>query len=144
MEEEIEKGTNLDSLINMSPKDFDNKERYYETLTLNELQEHINLLQSREADDVGIYLIEKYIRYMAPFTVIVLTFIGIIVSSRKSRGGTGFQIALGFLIAFVYIIIFIFSRAIAEAGSIHPILAVWLPNIGFSIVGLIMYFTVPR
>lgn len=144
MEEKIEKGKSLDSLINMSPADFGNKDRYYETLTLDELKDYISLQQSREADDVAIYLIEKYIRYMSPFSVLILTFIGIIVSARKSRGGTGFQIALGFLIAFLYIIVFIFSRAIAEAGSIHPILAVWVPNIGFSMVGAFLYFTVPR
>ncbi|MGB3468877.1 MAG: LptF/LptG family permease [Cyclobacteriaceae bacterium] len=144
MEEVILKGERLDSVINMSPSDFDNKERFFETLTMKELESHIDLLQSRGADDVGIYQIEKYIRIMQPFTVLILTFIGIIVSARKSRGGTGFQIALGFLIAFLFIIIFIFSRAIAEAQTMHPILAVWIPNIGFSIVGLIMYFTVPR
>ena len=144
MEEVISKGKTLDTLINMTPKDFGNKDRYYETLTMFELQDHINLQQSRGADDTMVYLIEKYIRFMTPFTVLILTFIGIIVSSRKSRGGTGFQIALGFLIAFVFIIFFILARAIAEAGSMNPILAVWLPNIGFSIVGLIMYHTVPR
>ncbi len=144
MEEVITKGKSLDTLINMSPSDFDNKERYYETLTMTELQDYIDLQTSRGADDTAIYLIEKYIRYMAPFTVLILTFIGIIVSARKSRGGTGFQIAMGFLIAFIFIIFFILARAIAEAGSMNPILAVWLPNIGFSIVGLIMYHTVPR
>lgn len=144
MEEQIMKGEELDSVINMSPSDFDNKDRFFETLTMNELEDHITLLTSRGADDVGIYKIEKYIRIMQPFTVLILTFIGIIVSARKSRGGTGFQIALGFLIAFLFIIVFIFSRAIAEAQTMHPILAVWIPNIGFSIVGLIMYFTVPR
>ena len=81
---------------------------------------------------------------LAPFTVLILTFIGIIVSSRKTRGGTGFQIALGFLIAFVFIIFFILARAIAEAGTMNPILAVWLPNIIFSLVGFLMYYTVPR
>ena len=144
MEEEIIKGEELDSLINMSPEDFDNKERFFETLTMRELKDYISLLSSRGADDVGIYEIEKYIRYMQPFTVIILTFIGIIVAARKSRGGTGFQIALGFLIAFLFIIVFIFSRAIAEAQTMHPVLAVWLPNIAFSMVGLVMYFTVPR
>ncbi len=144
MKEEIRKGKSLDTLINMSPEDFDNKDRYFETLTMPELQAYIDLQVSRGADDTMIYLIEKYIRFMSPFTVLILTFIGIIVSSRKTRGGTGFQIALGFLIAFVFIIFFILARAIAEAGTMNPILAVWLPNIIFSLVGLLMYHTVPR
>ena len=81
---------------------------------------------------------------MQPFTVLVLMFIGVIVSARKTRQGTGFQIALGFLIAFAFIITFILAKSIAEAGSMDMILAVWLPNIIFSVVGLILYKTVPR
>ena len=142
--ETFESGSKMDTLLNLYPKDFDNKERLWETLTMFELEDYIELQQSRGADDVQIYLIEKYIRYMQPFGVIVLTFIGLIVSARKTRRGTGFQIALGFLLAFVFIIMFILTRAVAEANSMNPILAVWIPNITFSLVGIILYNTVPR
>ena len=139
-----ENGNMLDTTLFLSPDDFENKERLWETLTLSELNEHIVLQLSRGAEDVLIYRIEKYIRFMTPFTVLILTFIGLIVSARKSRRGTGFQIALGFLIAFVFIIFFILSRAIAEANTMNPILAVWIPNIIFTGVGILMYHTVPR
>lgn len=137
-------GVELDTLLNLTPADFDNKERLWETLTLPELYDHIELQRSRGAEDVQIYLIEKYIRFMQPFTVLILMFIGLIVSAKKTRRGTGFQIALGFLIAFVFIIFFILSRAIAEANTMNPILAVWLPNLTFSMVGLLLYHTIPR
>jgi lipopolysaccharide export system permease protein len=140
----LENGDQLDTLLNLRPADFDNKERLWETLTLTELNDYIDLQISRGAEDVQIYQIEKYIRFMQPFSVIILMFIGVIVSAKKTRKGTGFQIALGFLIAFVFIIFFILSRAIAEANSFNPMLAVWLPNIIFSAIGLVMYHTVPR
>ncbi|RED93372.1 LptF/LptG family permease [Marinoscillum furvescens] len=136
--------SDLDTMLNLTPADFQNKERLQETLTLPELNDYIALQQSRGADDVGLYQIEKYIRYMQPFGVIILCFIGVVVSAKKSRRGTGFQIALGFLIAFVFIIFFILARAIAEAGSMNPIFAVWIPNIIFSCIGLLLYNTVPR
>ena len=101
-------------------------------------------MEDRGADNVNFYKIEKYVRFMSPFAAIVLTFIGVIVSSRKTRGGSGFQIALGFLLAFVYIIFFLLSRTFAEAGTAYPILAVWLPNIAFALTGLVLYKTVPR
>jgi lipopolysaccharide export system permease protein len=81
---------------------------------------------------------------MSPFAAIILTFIGVIVSSRKTRGGSGFQIALGFLLAFIYIIMFLLSRTFAEAGTTYPILSIWLPNIVFALTGLLLYKTVPR
>lgn len=143
-EEEFTSGKELDTLLNFSPSDFANNYGLQETFTTPELNEYINLLKERGADNVKIYLIERYIRYMSPFAALILTFIGVIVSSKKTRGGTGFQIALGFVIAFVFIIFFILSKAIAENSTINPILAVWIPNIVFSIVGLILYRFVPR
>ncbi|MEQ9404234.1 MAG: LptF/LptG family permease [Cyclobacteriaceae bacterium] len=143
-EEIIEEGKELDTVLSLSPSDFQSKERHQETMTMTELNKYIKLQQSRGADDVHLYQIEKYIRYMQPFTVVVLMFIGLIVSAKKSRQGTGFQIALGFLIAFAFIITFILANAIAEAGSMNTILAIWLPNILFSAVALILYKTVPR
>ncbi len=142
--ETFENGSKMDTLLNLYPKDFDNKERLWETLTMTELDDYIALQQSRGADDVQIYQIEKYIRFMQPFGVLILTFMGVIVSARKTRRGTGFQIALGFLLAFIFIIMFILSRAIAEANTMNPVLAVWIPNLSFSVIAIVMYNTVPR
>ena len=58
--------------------------------------------------------------------------------------GGGLQIALGFVLAFVYIIFYITSRTIAQAGSMDPLLACWLPNIVFSAIGIVLYKSVPR
>jgi len=140
----IDKGAEMDTLLNLRPADFGNKDRHWETMTLKELNEYIALQQSRGADDVPLYQIEKYVRYMQPFTVIILMAIGVIVSARKSRRGTGFQIALGFLIAFMFIIAFILAKSIAEAGSLNTIVAIWIPNMIFSIVSVLLYKTVPR
>jgi lipopolysaccharide export system permease protein len=140
----IEEGQEMDTVLNMTPSDFANKERHQETMTLTELNEYIKLQESRGADDVRLYQIEKYVRFMQPFTVLILMFIGVIVSAKKSRQGTGFQIALGFLIAFAFIITFILATAIAEAGSINTVLAIWIPNIVFSLVALTLYKTVPK
>lgn len=49
--------------------------------------------------------------------MIILTIIGFLVSARKSRGGVGFQIALGFSLAFIYILFFMMSKGIAEGGE---------------------------
>lgn len=142
--EEVEFGNRVDTVLNIGPDDFSNQYRLYETLTLDELNRYIRELRSRGADDIEMYLIEKYIRFSSPFTVIILTFIGLIVSARKSREGAGFQIALGFLLAFVYIIFFTFTRSIAEVGAMDPALAVWIPNIIFTFVGAFLYKTLPR
>ena len=126
------------------PKDFQSQHRLWETLTNPELDEKIYEINSRGLEGVEIYQVEKYFRFTMPYTVLVLVFIGVIVSSRKTRGGTGLQIALGFIISFIFIIFVITSRGIAEGGIINPAVAVWIPNVVFSGVGLLMYRYVPR
>lgn len=137
-------GSKIDTTLNLYPKDFQNKHLLHETFTLPELERHIQLVRSRGADGIEIFLIEKYLRFANPFSVIILTIIGFLVSARKSRGGVGFQIALGFSLAFVYILFFMMSKGIAEGGGMPPLLAVWLPNIIFGGIGIGLYYTLPR
>ena len=140
----IQSGNLMDTTLRMQPKDFTSDFRLNEALTIPELDAKINDLKSRGLEGFETYQIEKYIRITYPFTIIILTFIGVIVSAKKTRGGTGFQIALGFVISFIFIIFFIMSKSMAEGGSMPAKLAVWLPNITFSLVGLVLYKTVPR
>jgi lipopolysaccharide export system permease protein len=51
---------------------------------------------------------------------------------------------MGFVLAFIYIIFYITSRTIAQAGSMNPLLACWLPNIVFSFIGLGLYKSFPK
>jgi lipopolysaccharide export system permease protein len=144
MHEEWSTGDAMDTVLSITPADFDLPKNHHETLTLPKLNEQIKILEERGADNISFYRIEKYVRYMSPFAAIILTFIGVIVSSKKTRGGSGFKIALGFLLAFVYIILFLLTRTFAEAGTAYPIFAVWIPNIIFATTGLVLYKTVPR
>ncbi|WPR75623.1 LptF/LptG family permease [Algoriphagus sp. NG3] len=137
-------GEKLDTLLSIRPEDFDLPDNHHETLKLPDLSRQIKILEDRGADNVEFYRIERYVRLMSPFAALILTFIGVIMSAKKTRGGSGFQIAMGFLLAFVYIILFILSRTFAENGATYPIFAVWLPNIIFAATGLLLYKTVPR
>ena len=137
-------GTDLDTTLTISPKDFESEDGTYDGMTIGELTEHINKLRFRGATGVEVYEVERHIRFAAPFTIFILVFMGVLVSARKARGGTGYQIVLGFVLAFVFLIFFLLSRTFAEAGSLPPLIAAWIPNIIFAGIGLFMYRYVPR
>ncbi|MBO9639808.1 LptF/LptG family permease [Siphonobacter aquaeclarae] len=137
-------GKSLDTTLALEPKDFESTQDMEKTFTLTELNKHIQKLQLRGAEGVELYQIERYSRMANPFAIIILTAIGVIVSARKSRGGVGFQIALGFALAFLYILFFMMSSGIAKKGAFDPFWAVWLPNIVFSVIGVVLYRTVPK
>ncbi|QCR23269.1 LptF/LptG family permease [Pontibacter sp. SGAir0037] len=142
--ETIYKGTTLDTTLNMHPKDFESTYKLEQTLTLPELNAFIAEKKERGADDIETYLIEKYERFSYPFAIIILTVIGVIVSARKARGGVGLQIALGFFLAFVFIIFVITSRSFAQVGDIAPQYAAWIPTVIFTGIGFVLYRYIPR
>ena len=144
MQEVVTEGREMDTTINLSPDDFASLTGVQETLTNPELAEYIEVLQQRGDDGITLYRTEQYVRNMSPFAAIILTFMGLIVSAKKRRGGAGLQIAIGFGLAFLFIIFFMFSKAIAEANSMPPLLAVWIPNIIFSTITLVLYWSLPR
>ena len=137
-------GETLDTTLVIHPKEFENDYRKYDGMTLDELEGYIETLRARGSAGVEVYEVEKYTRYASPFTIFILVFMGVIVSSQKSRGGTGLQIALGFLLSFIFLIFFMLFRTFAEAGSTPPEISVWIPNIIFGVIALIMYRYVPR
>ena len=140
----ITKGAKLDTALNLTPRYFTRQHKLNEALTLDELDEYIDDLNERGADNTIIYKIERYIRYTYPFSFFILTFIGVVVASRKTRGGAGFQIALGFTLAFIFILCFTFTRSLAEQKTMDPLLAVWIPNIIFLGIGLYLYRIAPK
>ena len=140
----LQQGITLDTTLVITPKDFENDEQKYDGMTIPELGKHIEQLRFRGSTGVETYEVERHIRFAAPCTTFVLVFMGVIVSARKSRGGTGFQIALGFFLAFIFILFFTMTRTFAQTGSLSPVVAAWLPNSVFGILSLIMYKYVPR
>ncbi|MBT2559442.1 LptF/LptG family permease [Hymenobacter sp. ISL-91] len=133
-----------DTTLNLFPKDFASTYRLAETLTLPELNRYINTKIARGADDTQVYLSEKYERFAYPYAMFILTVIGVIMSARKSRAGVGGQIALGFVLAFVFIIFVILSRNLAAVGTLSPLLAAWVPSIVFTLIGAVLYRVIPQ
>jgi lipopolysaccharide export system permease protein len=65
-----------------------------------------------------------------------LTLIGVTIASRKVRGGVGMHIMLGFLVCGLFILFLQISSTFAISGAVSPFVAVWIPNIIFTVLGL--------
>jgi len=142
--ESFNEGTNLDTVLNMSPKDFESKHLLQETLTNAELDQYLEAERAKGNTELGAFLVEKYQRQSAPFAIIIMTIMGVIVASRKSRQGTSVQIAVGFGLAFAFLITFIIFRSMGQAQTMLPALAVWMPNLIFGGITLFLYYKTPK
>jgi len=135
----LSKGNNLDTMIPFNPEDFFRKNDDVQMFNLSELDEMIRLEEMRGTGNTFFYTTEKYKRFGMPMALIILTIIGVSVASKKSRGGIGRNIGLGLLISFTFLIVFQFFLAYGSSGSMHPLIAVTIPNLIFGGIAMILY-----
>ncbi|MCF8373053.1 MAG: LptF/LptG family permease [Bacteroidales bacterium] len=144
LDEEIEKGTSMDTTIKMAPGDFSMRDNIVETMSLPRLNAFIENQRMHGVENIEAYLIEKYRRFAFPFSTFILTLIGVSLSSRKVKGGLGLHIGLGLLISFAYILFMQISQQFAINGNFNPLLAAWIPNIIFTFIAAYLYKTAPK
>jgi lipopolysaccharide export system permease protein len=143
-EEIITKGKQIDTALIIQPDDFSRDPGIVGTMTSRELEEYIDQLRLQGSDELKLFLIEKYRRFANPFAVFILTLIGVTLSSRKIRGGIGMNIGIGLGLSFSYILFLQFASQFSLKGSLGPMLAMWIPNILYSIIGLVLYKLAPK
>ncbi len=145
IEQVISRGSELDTLIpNMKPSDFKEERKYFEMMTNKELDDYIAEQQARGVGNLEEFYIERYKRFASPFSAFILTLIGVSLASRKVRGGMGLHIGVGIALSFSYILFMTISTTFAINGNMDPLLAVWIPNILFSMIGIFLYYKAPK
>lgn len=138
-------GSRIDTLLPFVPSEFsENPKKIKEQLTYPELGEYIERMRLRGSSNIVEFQIEKYKMLSNAFATFILTLIGVSISSRKIRGGMGLHLGLGLLISFSYILFMQFSTVFATNGNMNPLLAVWLPNILYMVVGAFVYRMAPK
>jgi lipopolysaccharide export system permease protein len=127
-------------------KPFDLKRDEYtkDKLTTPELDRFIQFEELRGVEGLNALKVERHRRDATPFAVILLCFIGVVVASRKVRGGSGVHLAIGFIAGALFILTDRFSTIFSTKGSFHPLLAAWMPNIIFFFVALWFYRRSPK
>ena len=143
-EEIITKGNKIDTTLTIKPDDFSRDPGFVGTMTYRELNDYIDLLRLQGSDELKLFLIEKHRRFANPFAVFILTLIGVSLSSRKIRGGIGMNIGIGLILSFSYILFLQFASQFSLKGNLGPMLAMWIPNILYSIIALVLYKLAPK
>jgi lipopolysaccharide export system permease protein len=115
------------------------RENVVESLTYLELKKFIKREKEKGSKNIPTYEIELYQRTSLPFATYVLTIIGVSVASRKKRGGIGVNIAIGLGLVFVYIFAMKVMAVAAVNIGVPTIIAVWVPNILFSVFAYLLY-----
>lgn len=130
--------------FNFKPYDLSRDKYTKDKLTSPELDRFIRLEELRGSEGLNELKVERYRRDATCVTVLLLTLIGAIVAGRKLRGGSGVHLAVGFVVAALFIITDRFSTIFSTKGNLPPLLAAWIPNIIFVFVVVYLYRKAPK
>ena len=114
------------------------------TMNIVELNEFIDQQRAKGSDSIRQLEVEHHTRYAYPIGTFILSLIGVSLSSRKVRGGTGLHIGIGIALCFSYIMLNRIFEEFAKGGTLPPMLAVWLPNIIYTLIAIYLYRKAPK
>ncbi|MDE5635788.1 MAG: LptF/LptG family permease, partial [Muribaculaceae bacterium] len=137
--EYITSGYSLDTIIPFEPRDFLISKNDHETLTSPQLREYISRQKERGVANIKAFEIENERRYAMCAAAFILTIIGMSLSSRKVKGGMGINIGIGLVLSFSYILFTTVTSTFAVSGLTSPFIAMWIPNILYSIIAVVLY-----
>ena len=140
----IRTGAQLDTVIDLNVSDLYIQKGAVETLSYEELNNMIEIQKMRGDENVKVALIEKHTRFALPFSAFILTIMGVSLSSKKRRGGIGWNIGIGIALSFSYILFLRFSQMFVYTDFLPPGIALWVPNILFAIVAGFLYRIAPK
>lgn len=140
MSEKIRSGSVKDTIIPIEPKDFLISANDWETLTTPQLSQYIEKQKMRGVANIKSFEIEKEKRFASTAAAFILTLIGMSLSSKKSKGGMGLNIGIGLALSFSYILFSAITSSFAVSGLTSPMVAMWIPNVVYLIIGLVLYF----
>lgn len=138
----IRRGQRLDTVIPFEPRDFLISKNDHETMTSPELREYIERQKARGVANIKSFEIENHRRYAMTAAAFILTVIGMALSSRKVKGGMGVNIGIGLVLSFSYILFMTVTSTFAVSGATSPFVAMWIPNIIYSIIAIVLYYRV--
>ena len=138
-QDSLNSGNRLEQKFTVSPDELLPEGYVAETMNSPELRQFIDREKFKGSASISVYLNELYQRTSLPFSSVILTLLALSLASRKRRGGTGLNLAIGIVMAFIYIFGNEASKVLSNVGNLSPLLAVWLSNIVFGVITLILY-----
>lgn len=130
--------------LNVKPSEIKPDKYLKDKMTTPELNRFIRAEELRGTEGLNDYKVERYRRDATPFSVLILTIIGAVIASRKTRGGSGLHLAVGIVLAAVFVVMDKFSLTFSTKSDFPPVLAAWTPNLIFACIAYYLYRTAPK
>ena len=144
MRETLTRGTRLDTIIPVLPKELFYTAENAQMMPNPELKQYIETQRKRGSGNVQAFETEWWKRWASPIGAFIMTLLGVTMSSKKVRGGMGKNLGVGLTLSALYILFSTVSTTFSVNGVMSPFMSVWLPNFIFLAIGIVLYIRVSR
>ena len=140
----VNKGNYIEMAMPVRPLDFAADYIKVDEQNHRELNELIEKEKLRGSSLVVYYQYERMQRFLHPLSAVILTLIGLALSSQKKRQGIGMNLAVGIALAFTFILFLQMAKVFATSGTMPVWLAALTPIIIYGIIAGILIKMAPK
>ena len=130
--------------LTVLPLDFESDYTKVDEQNFKELNALIDKEELRGSSLVVYYRYERLQRFLHPLTAVILTLIGLALSSQKSRQGIGKNLAIGIALAFTFILFLQMAKVFATSGAMPVWLAAMTPIIIYGLIAAFLIKIAPK
>lgn len=127
----------FDRQIRERPQELMATSRAPQDMRWRELGRYITAME-RSGADVKVMRVERMLKLAIPATCIVIALFGAPLATSTQRGGAAIGVGISLATTVVFLMLIQLTKAIGGRGLVIPELAAWLPNILFTVVGVVL------
>ncbi|WAC07871.1 MAG: LPS export ABC transporter permease LptF [Thermodesulfobacteriota bacterium] len=84
-------------------------------------------------------LVELHSRFSTPFACLVFGFLAVPLGIFSPRAGRAYGFVISLIVILMYYILFSLGESIGSLGMVHPMIAMWLPNVFFLLLSFYLF-----
>ncbi|OQY27684.1 MAG: LPS export ABC transporter permease LptG [Candidatus Cloacimonetes bacterium 4572_55] len=126
-----------------APEDFGRKQKRPNQMNYFELKKYIQKVK-RSGGKNGKDEVDLYLKIAYPFANFIILLFGAPLSLSTRRSSAALSVIASFSVAFVYWVMIQLGKALGHNGNLDPLVAAWLPNAIFAVLGIIALIRAPK
>jgi lipopolysaccharide export system permease protein len=134
----------IDTTLNVLPRDFARTERDVDTMTITEARQYIESLTRTRANNVEPAFVGYYSKFSYPVANLIVALLGVPLAAVRRRGGQAVQIVMGLLISLAYLAALKLVESYGLTGEIAPLVVSWAPHAAFFLLAVLMLLRIKK
>ena len=125
--------------LKLKPEALTKEQKLPEEMSYQELKNYV-LLKQKTGQDVAMEKTDLFLKISFPLANLVIVLFGCTLATSPRRSGLALSFAISLAICFVYYTFLKIGQSFGYSHKFSPLLAAWISNLVFGVVGLVLLF----